>query len=180
MKLRQKAARSAAKILGHSIVGFGMFPDNQLDTVPLLEIAQSIERVKQKLQPERVYTHFWGDLNIDHRQVFEAVLTAFRPQPNEKCVAICSFEVASSTEWGSPAHAFRPTQYIEVSAADVETASQAYQAYTYETRADPHTRSIEAFRVRRLLRGREIGVAWAEGLVLCRQLSRLGHEGTPL
>ncbi len=176
VKARRQAARTAAKILGFSIAGFGTFPDNQLDTIPLLDIARRIEQIKRKLQPELVCTHFWGDLNVDHRRVFEAVLTAFRPQPGEKCRAISSFEVASATEWGSPADAFRPTQYIEVSAADVAKASRAYAAYTHEVRADPHARSLEAFRARRLLRGREIGVPWAEGLMLCRQLSPLQQK----
>lgn len=173
VKLRQKAAKEAAKILGFSIVGWGTFPDNQLDTVPLLKIAQAIEDVKEKLQPELVCTHFWGDLNIDHRRVFEAVLTAFRPQPGEKCRTIQSFEVASATEWGSPAAAFRPTGYTEVSGEDVEKAVHAYQAYAHEVRADPHSRSVEAFLARRVVRGREIGVEWAEGFVISRQLTPL-------
>lgn len=172
VKARQAAARAAAKILGLSIVKFGTFPDNQLDTVPLLELARMIERAKKKTQPEAVYTHFWGDLNIDHRRVFEATLTAFRPQPAEVCRSIHCFEVASATEWGSPATPFRPTVYHEVSEQDVETAVCAYKAYTREVRADPHSRSVEAFLARRSLRGREVGVEWAEGFVLCRELQR--------
>lgn len=172
-KIRRKATEKAAAILGFTIAGFASFPDNQLDTVPLLKIAQTIEQTKQAMRPDRVFTHFWGDLNIDHRRVFEAVLTAFRPQPGETCQAIHAFEVASATEWGSPADAFRPTSYTEVTEADVEQAIQAYQAYTHEVRPDPHTRSVEAFRARRLLRGHECGVAWAEGFVLCRELNPL-------
>jgi LmbE family N-acetylglucosaminyl deacetylase len=172
-KIRRAAARNAADILGFTIAGFGSLPDNQLDRVPLLKIAQAIERVKRALQPDRVFTHFWGDLNIDHRRVFEAVLTAFRPQPGESCRAIHAFEVASATEWGSPAEAYRPTSYTEVTEDDVERAIRAYQAYIHEVRPDPHTRSVEAFRARRLLRGRECGVSWAESLVLCRELNSL-------
>ena len=173
VKARQAATRAAAKTLGFTIAGFGAFPDNQLDTVPLLKLAQAIERAKKKFQPDAVYTHFWGDLNIDHRRVFEATLTAFRPQPGEICHSIHSFEVASATEWGSPATPFRPTTYNEVSDQDVETAVRAYQRYTREVRADPHTRSVEAFLARRALRGRETGVTWAEAFVLCRQLTSL-------
>jgi LmbE family N-acetylglucosaminyl deacetylase len=173
VKARQAAARAAAKILGLSIVEFGTFPDNKLDIVPLLELAQTIERAKKKVQPEAVYTHFWGDLNIDHRRVFEATLTAFRPQPGEVCRSIHCFEVASATEWGSPATPFRPTTYNEVSDQDVETAVRAYQCYTREVRADPHSRSVESFLARRALRGRETGVTWAEAFVPCRQLTPL-------
>jgi len=172
-RIRRKAAQKAAKILGFSIAGLGTFPDNQLDTVPLLKIAQTIERVKAKVRPERVLTHFWGDLNIDHRRVFEAALTAFRPQPGETCREILSFEVASATEWGAPAEAFRPTSYVQLSQTDVDRAVEAYQAYQHEVRPSPHSRSVEAFRARRLVRGHEAGVSWAEGFVLCRELHAL-------
>jgi LmbE family N-acetylglucosaminyl deacetylase len=172
-KARRKAARTAADILGFAIADFGEFPDNQLDRVPLLRLIQAIEATRDRVRPDRVLTHFWGDLNIDHRRVFEAVLTAFRPQPAEPCREIHCFEVASATEWGSPADPFRPSVYTEVSALDVERAARAYAAYGGETRPDPHIRSLESFRARRLLRGREVGLPWAEGLVLGRQIDRL-------
>jgi LmbE family N-acetylglucosaminyl deacetylase len=172
VKARQAATRAAAKTLGFSIAGIGAFPDNQLDTVPLLKLAQAIELAKKKIRPDAVYTHFWGDLNIDHRRVFEATLTAFRPQPGEVCRSIHAFEVASATEWGSPAATF-PTVYNEVSEQDIETAVRAYKAYEREVRADPHSRSVEAFLARRALRGRETGVTWAEAFVLCRKLQKL-------
>ncbi|MBK9991777.1 MAG: PIG-L family deacetylase [Verrucomicrobia bacterium] len=172
-KIRKKAAQKVAATLGFSIAGFGKFPDNQLDSVPLLKIVQTIEHAKKKFLPELVYTHFWGDLNVDHRLVLEAVLTAFRPKPGEKCRSIQCFEVASATEWGSPAAAFRPNNYIEVSAEDVKKALHAYKAYTREVQADPHIRSVEAFLARRALRGREVGYEWAEGLMQCRQLDPL-------
>ncbi len=169
-KVRRQAARAAAKILGFAVAGFGTFPDNQLDRVPLLRLAQTIERVKRKLRPDAVYTHFWGDLNIDHRRVFEAALTAFRPQPGESCRTVRVFEVASATEWGGPAAAYRPNAYVELTEGDVERAVRAYQAYAHEVRADPHSRSVEAFLARRVVRGRECGVAWAEGFMVCREL----------
>jgi LmbE family N-acetylglucosaminyl deacetylase len=173
VKIRRQAARRAAAILGYSIAGFGTLPDNQLDTVPLLRIAQLIERAKAQVKPDRVFTHFWGDLNIDHRRVCEATLTAFRPQPGEVCQAIYAFEIASATEWGAPAKAYRPTFYSEVTEVDVEKSVEAYRAYAHEVRAEPHSRSIEAFLARRVVRGREVGVVWAEGFVLCRQLDAL-------
>ncbi len=95
-KIRRKAGQTTAEILGFTIAGFASFPENNLDKVPLLKIAQLIERAKQAVRPDRVFTHFWGDLNIDHRRAFEAVLSAFRPQPGETCQSICAFEVTSA------------------------------------------------------------------------------------
>ena len=57
--------------------------DNQLDKVPLLKIIKEIEKNK-KINPFIVYTHNFNDLNIDHKKVAEATLTAFRPTPDLK------------------------------------------------------------------------------------------------
>ncbi len=170
---RQSAAATARQILGYEALSPAAFPDNRMDAVPLLDIVKVIERAKQQIAPEIVLTHFWNDLNVDHRRAFEAVITAFRPQPGETCSSILSFEVASATEWGSPVATFRPTRYVELSDSDIETATTAYAAYSEEIRPDPHLRSLEAFRARRLLRGREVGVRWAEAFIQYRQLDRL-------
>lgn len=173
---RRGAADRAAEILDYRALASASFPDNQLDAVPLLDVVKVVERAKREVQPDLVLTHFWNDLNIDHRRAFEAVITAFRPQPGERCRSIASFEVASATEWGAPGESFRPNRYLELTAADVERAVDAYAAYEEEVRKDPHIRSLESFRARRLLRGREVGVPWAEGFMLVRELT--GATGT--
>ena len=70
-------------ILGFDWIKQFDFPDNQLDSVPLLEIIKAIESVKAHLKPELVYTHTGADLNIDHKIVLHATLTAFRPLNDE-------------------------------------------------------------------------------------------------
>lgn len=171
---RRQASEAAARILDFTLLEPATFPDNQMDAVPLLEIVKVIERAKQEVQPDIVLTHFWNDLNIDHRRAFEAVITAFRPQPGEKCRGIFCFEVASATEWGRPGETFRPNHLVELTSGDVDKALRAYASYDQEVRPEPHTRSLEAFRARRLLRGREIGVGWAEGLMVYRDVVQLG------
>src|SRR5215475_6916202 len=68
--LRHEAAIRAQKELGiQGIPVFYDYPDQQLDTIPLLRLVQSIERV---CRPNIVYTHHLGDLNLDHRLVAQA------------------------------------------------------------------------------------------------------------
>ena len=55
-----------------------------------------------KHSPDTVYVHHMGDLNIDHRHIHEAVITACRPTPDHSVRRILSYEVESSTEWQSP------------------------------------------------------------------------------
>ena len=68
-----------------------------MDKVPLLEIVKVIENIK-KINPTIIYTHNPTDLNIDHRIVTDAVMTAFRPLANENG-KIIAFEIPSATDY---------------------------------------------------------------------------------
>jgi LmbE family N-acetylglucosaminyl deacetylase len=69
------AAAKAHQILGIKKSYMLGFPDNRMDSVPLLDIVQKLENVFDVVQPQVVYTHHSGDLNIDHRITHQAVLT---------------------------------------------------------------------------------------------------------
>src|SRR5215469_7029686 len=57
-------AHRAATALGVQHVSLHGLPDNRLDTVPLLDVAKIVEQLISEFQPERVYTHHPGDLNV--------------------------------------------------------------------------------------------------------------------
>lgn len=99
LEARKAAAARASAILGVKNLTFGEFPDNRMDSVALLDITRSIEVLIDRIKPDTVFTHFPGDLNIDHRRVHEAVVTACRPQTGHPVRTLLSFEVPSSTEW---------------------------------------------------------------------------------
>ena len=44
---------------------------------------KTVEQIKDGVEPDVVYTHHKGDLNIDHQVVHKVVITAFRPCPGE-------------------------------------------------------------------------------------------------
>lgn len=171
LRQRRAAAKSAADILGAASVHFDDLPDNKLDTVPLLQITQRVEALIHKLRPERVVTHHIGDLNIDHRRVHQAVLTACRPQPGHPVRELLFFEVASSTEWQPPGSgaAFQPNVFIDISET-LDRKLAALQAYAQEMRAWPHSRSIEAVGHLARWRGATVGVPAAEAFVLGRSI----------
>ena len=79
--MKEKAALAASKKLGFIWLDdyCANFPDNGLDSIKLLEIIRVIERAKLKVNPHIVYTHDSNDLNIDHKLVSDATMTAFRP-----------------------------------------------------------------------------------------------------
>ena len=102
LKKKKRISNSikASKILGFKWIDVPeKFPDNQLDKVALLEIIKVIEKIKKKIKPTIIYTHNPGDLNIDHRIVTDAVMTAFRPEAKENWKKIIAFEIPSSTDY---------------------------------------------------------------------------------
>ena len=170
---RRASANNAAKILGANPPHFLDFPDQRLDSLPLIEIVQAIERLAAPLQAETIYTHSVGDLNLDHRLTYAAVLTAFRPMPGQSVSAIYGFEVLSSTEWnfGASSVAFQPTRFVCIS--DVLSCKiEALEAYNEEMRKFPHPRSYDAVRALAALRGATVGLEAAEAFSVLREVVR--------
>lgn len=168
---RRSAARTAARKLGISKLMFGSWPDNRLDQVALLELAQHVEQLVGEFDPEMVLTNHAGDLNVDHRRACEAVATACRPQPGRSVRSIWSFEVASSTEWRLPSAAapFAPTAFVDVGSY-LDVKLEALAAYAEEMRDWPHARSREAVEALARWRGASAGVEAAEAFVVQRML----------
>jgi len=165
------AARKAARVLGVRPPKLGRLPDNRFDSVDLLEIVKLVEKEVDAFGPEAVFTHFSGDLNVDHRLTFEAVMAACRPLPGAFARDIYAFEVPSATGWAGPGaeRAFRPTVYVDATRS-MERKLAALEAYSTEMRPAPRPRSPEAVEALARLRGSEAGLGAAEAFVLVRQV----------
>jgi LmbE family N-acetylglucosaminyl deacetylase len=167
-----QTAKKAGEILGVQSVELLDFPDNRMDSVDLLDVVKVIEDYVEKLKPEVVLTHHSCDLNIDHKIIHQAVLTACRPQPGHPVNRILSFEVQSATGWQSPTadQAFLPNWFEDISETQ-ELKIKALEAYKPEMREWPHARSIRAVEHLARWRGVSVGVEAAEAFVLVRQSS---------
>jgi LmbE family N-acetylglucosaminyl deacetylase len=168
--IRRQAAMSAAKVLGVKDVLFGDFPDNKLDSVPILEIIKFIEGIVSRTKPSVVLTHFGGDLNVDHRIVNQAVITACRPTSDQCVKQILFFEVPSSTEWQIPSkdEAFIPNWFEDISES-LDVKIKALEQYAFELRDWPHPRSVEGVKHLAHWRGASCGVNAAEAFILGRR-----------
>lgn len=159
----QDAATSAAGVIGAESPRFLGLPDNRLDTMALLDIIQQIEAVVRETTPQIVYTHHGGDLNLDHRIVHQAVVTACRPLTGSTVRRLYAFEAPSSTEWSpsSIGAAFDPTHFVGIT--DFLTVKKtALECYEMEMRPFPHPRSAEAVTALAQIRGSHVGLAAAE------------------
>jgi LmbE family N-acetylglucosaminyl deacetylase len=161
-------AHMAAAALGGPDIQLFALPDNRFDSVNLLDLVRLVEDVMAKVRPEIVYTHFHGDLNIDHVITARAVLTACRPLPGSLVKRLLAFEVASATGWGFPEPAFAPTVFVDI-AATLPLKIEALQRYRSEVRRSPHPRSPEAVAARAQTWGAQVGLAAAEAFLLVRE-----------
>ena len=90
----QERARRAGEVLGVKDMRFAGLPDNRFDAVDFLDIVKTVEARLDEFRPSTVYTHHAGDLNVDHRLAFQAVLTA----PHARSLDAVR---AAATRWGA-------------------------------------------------------------------------------
>lgn len=165
----KKNSKNACKILKVNDVTHYDFPDNEMDTIPLLKVVKVIEKNIADFKPDLVYTHHHGDLNVDHRITYEATLTACRPIDNS-VKEIISFEIPSSTEWNYPT-SFNPNYFINIT-KQLDKKIKAMEAYKSEIRKFPHPRSSKYLKILAQKWGAVSGNLSAEAFEIIRKIER--------
>lgn len=173
IRQRRERAETACKKLGIESVSFHDFPDNEFDSVPLLEIVQTIEDEMCRIEPDRIYTHHYGDLNIDHELTSRAVATAARPLPESIIEEVLLFPTLSSSKWSHPTgdNAFKPTVFVNVDGYEGRK-TDALSVYEEEIREHPHPRTAENVDRALNIWGSTAGVPAAEPFELLRSVRR--------
>lgn len=164
--------KAAQREIGYHSVSIYDFPDNRFDTVALLDLIKVVEKEKSDFQPDIIFTHHGGDVNIDHQRTFEAVITACRPMKDEITKTIITFETPSGTEWRAstdPRH-FIPNWYMEVSEEDIRAKINGMEKYRFEKREYPHPRSPEALGIHAKNTGITVGCEYAEPFCIVRSI----------
>lgn len=173
IKNRKSEMNAANKLIGVKKVFIESFPDNAFDSVPLLDIVKKIEEIKQKTKPQIIFTHHFGDMNIDHQITYQAVLTATRPMQCETVKEIYSCEIPSSTEWNfEPNKQFAPNVFFDVSKT-IDKKMKALEKYKSELREYPHPRSLLHVKELAKFRGVCLGLSFAEAFCLVRAIKEL-------
>jgi LmbE family N-acetylglucosaminyl deacetylase len=170
--LHQQSHAAAAKLGVKNLITHKL-PDNRLDTVPLLEVVKLVEGLIDQIQPQVIYTHHAGDLNVDHGVIHRAVLTATRPMAGDPVREIYAFEVPSSTEWAFQQlePSFQPNVFVDVTRT-LDAKIAAMECYESERRKYPHPRSPEALRAIAMRWGSVAGCGAAEAFELVRSIRR--------
>ncbi|MEY7849455.1 PIG-L deacetylase family protein [Natrarchaeobius sp. A-rgal3] len=169
---RESRARRSCSILGTTVSQYD-FPDNRFDTVPLLDIVQTVEAEIEEHDPEVVYTHHYGDLNVDHELTCRATVTATRPLPASGVNRVLAFETLSASEWAVPdsSNSFQPTSFVDIGDT-LETKLDALSVYEGELRDSPHPRTAKTVRKNATVWGSKSGVEAAEPFEMLREIRR--------
>lgn len=169
---RRRRAERACDTLGATVSFYG-FPDNSFDTAPLLDIIQVIESEITTQEPSLIYTHHYGDLNVDHELACRATVTATRPLSDSSVERVLAYETLSASEWSIPqqSNAFLPTSFVDIT-DNLETKLEALSEYETELREPPHPRTVETVRKNAELWGAKAGLQAAEPFALLREVRR--------
>ena len=173
LETHRENIKSAQDSIGYHSNSIFDFPDNRFDTVALLDIIKVIEKEEKTYQPEVIFTHHGGDVNIDHQRTFEAVMTACRPLEDERVKTIITFETPSGTEWTSPTDPrhFLPNLFFSISENNLNAKIEGMESYEFERREYPHPRSPEALKIQAQRWGVTIGTRFAEAFCLVRSIN---------
>ena len=158
---RRAAAISALRVLNCTDVHFYDYPDNSMDTMPLIDIVKTVEKSIDDFDPTVLFTHFPHDLNVDHRITSQACLVAARPKVNRSIKSLLYFEVQSSTEWNFGSSQFIPNMFVDISDS-FGFKTNALKEYQVEIEAFPEARSFAGIEARSNVRGVTVGVSNAE------------------
>lgn len=163
--------QNCADILGFKSIHYGELPDMRLDKTPHIVINQVIEKVIDELQPDTVFTHFYGDVNRDHQEVYKSTLVAVRPVIGQVVKELYCYRVPSSTEW-TPNKAdtmFMPNYFVDI-AQYADLKYKAFTCYSTELREYPHPRSVQYLVENDKAAGLKVGLYAAEEFVLMRKI----------
>lgn len=163
------AIQEAADVLGVKKVFRLGFPDQGLDKHTLVDIITPLEQISDEIKPNIVYCQFGGDINRDHKILFEAASVAFRPL-NDWIEEVYAYYTVSSTEWAYP-RTFVPDTWVDIS-NELEQKIKAFECYHSEIREYPHPRSSDALRYAAHFYGNQCAMDSAEAFVTVRRVLR--------
>jgi N-acetylglucosamine malate deacetylase 1 len=141
----------------------------KLDTLPKRELVDLFQGTFNEHRPNLVLLPYGVDYDQDHVATFETAFAALRPIAEifGKYLVphVMTYEM-TKINWAVEALP-RPVAYCDIS-SHLETKLEAMKRYATQFRPSPHIRSLEAISALALIRGKEVGVEYAEAFGVLR------------
>jgi LmbE family N-acetylglucosaminyl deacetylase len=167
VEIARRWVEAAREVLGIKRTFFLGYPTVRLNTVPNVELTSALQKVVDEVRPEVVYTSSAGDVNQDHRIVFEATLVATRPLPGSPVRRLLSYETGPTGRyWHTP---FVPNVYVDIQQF-LDRKLEAMRCYETELREPPHPRSLAGLTLIAQERGLGVGLKAVECFQLVREI----------
>jgi LmbE family N-acetylglucosaminyl deacetylase len=164
-------ARRANKILGVKSLKFMNLPVTKLNAIPKHQLNGKFERLMDKEKPQLVFLPFCGDLQEDHRQVFDACMVALRPALSAGYLRqILCYEAVSETHLSAAriGPCFEPQLWVDISDY-LPVKLDAMRSYKSQLRQEPDARSLVSISSLARWRGNMVGMSAAECFIVVRQ-----------
>jgi N-acetylglucosamine malate deacetylase 1 len=141
----------------------------KLDTVPKRDLVDRFEREFNAFRPELVLIPSGADYDQDHVATFDTALAALRPIApvfgKWLVPHVLVYESPKIMWWSNDVP--RPEAFVDITEV-MDRKLGALAAYRTQARPSPHIRSDESVRALACLRGKEIGVDYAEAYRVLR------------
>lgn len=152
-----------------------IYPDQdmieKLDTVPKRDLVDRFETEINELEPELVLIPSGDDYDQDHLAMYETALAALRPIApvfgKWLVPEVLAYESPKIMWWGKDIP--RPQAFVDITEV-MDAKLAALDAYATQARPSPHVRSPESVAALACLRGKEIGVEYAEAYQVLRTI----------
>jgi len=172
VKQVRSEARKASRILGVDKLHFLDLPVTTLHLIPEHKLNAAFVKLMQLVKPDCVFIPFPGDRHQDHREIFDAMMVAMRPDGRRHRVErIACYETVSETHWAAAGvePGFEPNWYVDISGS-LAGKLAAMRAYASQLAEKIPARSLEAIEALARFRGSVVGMGAAEAFQVVRDI----------
>jgi LmbE family N-acetylglucosaminyl deacetylase len=138
-----------------------------------VEFMNSLWDVVEEAKPQVVHLTHGGDVHSDHQAVFRAATAILKPwhMAHFGVRRVLCYETLSPTEavYSQDSWAFNPNVFADISPF-IDCKLEIMESYQSESQPDPLPRGPSSIRALARHRGATIGVEYAEGFMLVREL----------
>jgi LmbE family N-acetylglucosaminyl deacetylase len=171
VKKRAKEIEQVSQLYDFDGVDQLGLPATQLDTIPRKILVNAIADIIQKIKPNILYLPHKHDVHSDHQTVFQAAYSCTKAFRYPFIKRILMTETLSETEF-APATAdsvFLPNFFVDISDF-IEKKIEILKHFEGEVSKHPFPRSVRNIKALASLRGATVGVEYAEGFMLLREI----------
>ena len=168
---RQKEIKRVAEMYGFEKIFKLDYPAAKLDVIPIQKIIESISKVIFEIKPEIIYLPNRSDAHTDHQITFKTAYSCTKNFRYPFIRKILMYETLSETEFAPalPENIFIPNVFVDITKYS-EKKLEIFKIYKSEVMEEPLPRSLGSIKALTKYRGSQIGVEYAEGFMLVREI----------